>query len=63
MVATGIETREQMATLQTLGCTMAQGDLLGTPDPVDGVASLFDVELPGVTGVVADPSMPRDLAL
>jgi diguanylate cyclase (GGDEF)-like protein len=63
VVATGIETREQMATLQTLGCTMAQGDLMGTPTPVDAVASLFDVELPGVTGVVADPSMPRDLAL
>ena len=63
VVATGIETREQMATLQTLGCTMAQGDLMGTPTPADAVASLFDVELPGVTGVVADPSMPRDLAL
>jgi EAL domain-containing protein (putative c-di-GMP-specific phosphodiesterase class I) len=62
VVATGIETREQMATLQTLGCTMAQGDLMGTPTPVDAVASLFDVELPGVAGVV-DPSMPRNLAL
>ena len=63
VVATGIETREQMATLQTLGCTMAQGDLMGTPTPVDAVASLFDVELPGVPGAVADPSMPRNLAL
>jgi diguanylate cyclase (GGDEF)-like protein len=62
VVATGIETREQMATLQTLGCTMAQGDLMGTPTPVDAVASLFDVELSGVAGVV-DPSMPRNLAL
>ena len=69
VVATGIETHEQMATLQTLGCTMAQGALLGKAVPVDGVGGLFDLELPvmaGAAGVgagVIDPSMPRDLAL
>ncbi len=67
VVATGIETHEQMATLQTLGCTMAQGALLGKAVPADGVGPLFDVELPvaaGATGAgVIDPSMPRDLAL
>jgi diguanylate cyclase (GGDEF)-like protein len=62
VVATGIETHEQMATLQTIGCTMAQGALLGKAVPVDGVGGLFDVELP-VVASVADPSMPRDLAL
>ncbi|HEY5343990.1 MAG TPA: bifunctional diguanylate cyclase/phosphodiesterase, partial [Solirubrobacteraceae bacterium] len=64
VVATGIETHEQMATLQTIGCTMAQGALLGKAVPVDGVGPLFDVELPVAAGAsVADPSMPRDLAL
>ena len=62
VVATGIETHEQMATLQTIGCTMAQGALLGKAVPVDGVGGLFDVELPVAAGVI-DPSMPRDLAL
>ena len=63
VVATGIETHEQMATLQSIGCTMAQGALLGRPVPVDGVGGLFDTELPVVAGSVVDPSMPRDLAL
>ncbi len=62
VVATGIETHEQMATLQAIGCTMAQGALTGSPAPVDAVVSLFNVELPAVASVV-DPSMPRDLAL
>jgi len=63
VVATGIETHEQMATLQAIGCTMAQGALMGSPAPVDAVASLLDVELPPVASAVIDPSMPRDLAL
>jgi diguanylate cyclase (GGDEF)-like protein len=62
VVATGIETHEQMATLQSIGCTMAQGALLGKAVPVDGVGPLFDAELPVAAGVI-DPSMPRDLAL
>jgi diguanylate cyclase (GGDEF)-like protein len=62
VVATGIETHEQMATLQAIGCTMAQGALMGSPAPADAVASLLAVELPTVGGV-GDPSMPRNLAL
>ena len=46
MVATGIETHEQMATLQAIGCTMAQGALMGSPTPVDAIASLFEIDLP-----------------
>jgi EAL domain-containing protein (putative c-di-GMP-specific phosphodiesterase class I) len=46
VVATGIETHEQMATLQAIGCTMAQGALMGSPTPVDAVASLFEIDLP-----------------
>jgi diguanylate cyclase (GGDEF)-like protein len=41
VVATGIETQEQMAVLQTLGCTMAQGALLSPPTPADAVESLL----------------------
>ena len=64
VVATGIETHEQMATLQSIGCTMAQGALLGKAVPVDGVGGLFDTELPVAAASVVDPrSMPRDLAL
>jgi diguanylate cyclase (GGDEF)-like protein len=64
VIATGIETQEQMAALQTLGCTMAQGALLGAPSPVEAVVGLFAVELPAVAaGSVIDPSMPRDLAV
>jgi diguanylate cyclase (GGDEF)-like protein len=46
VVATGIETHEQMAMLQSIGCTMAQGALMGSPTPADTVESLFNVELP-----------------
>jgi diguanylate cyclase (GGDEF)-like protein len=46
VVATGIETHEQMAMLQTIGCTMAQGALMGSPTPADTVESVFNVELP-----------------
>jgi diguanylate cyclase (GGDEF)-like protein len=46
VIATGIETQEQMATLQTIGCTMAQGALMGSPTPANSVESLFAAELP-----------------
>ena len=46
VIATGIETHEQLATLQTIGCTMAQGALLGKPTPADAIESLFDSGLP-----------------
>jgi diguanylate cyclase (GGDEF)-like protein len=52
VVAKGIETYEQMITLQAMGCTMAQGLFMGKPTQVDGVESLFEVDLPaaGATG-------------
>jgi diguanylate cyclase (GGDEF)-like protein len=46
VIATGIETAEQMASLQALGCTMAQGFLLGKPTPVDAVEGLFVAGFP-----------------
>jgi diguanylate cyclase (GGDEF)-like protein len=41
VVATGVETPEQMADLQAVGCTIAQGPFIGKPIPVDAVESLL----------------------
>jgi diguanylate cyclase (GGDEF)-like protein len=46
VIATGIETYEQMTALQAMGCTMAQGSFMGEPTPADGVEGLFDAEFP-----------------
>ncbi len=46
VIATGIETSEQMAALQAMGATLAQGSFMGKATPVDAVASLFDADLP-----------------
>jgi EAL domain-containing protein (putative c-di-GMP-specific phosphodiesterase class I) len=34
-VAEGVETQDQLAALRTLGCTQAQGYLIGQPAPLD----------------------------
>jgi diguanylate cyclase (GGDEF)-like protein len=60
VIATGIETYEQLTTLQTMGCTMAQGFFLGKPAPADVVAGLFDAPLPTAPGqTTPDPAWPR----
>jgi diguanylate cyclase len=46
VIATGIETQEQVATLQAMGCPMAQGPCLGAPAPGDAVGSLLGAEGP-----------------
>jgi diguanylate cyclase (GGDEF)-like protein len=46
VIAKGIETFEQMSSLEGMGCTMAQGLFMGKPTPLEGIDSLFDVELP-----------------
>jgi diguanylate cyclase (GGDEF)-like protein len=51
VIATGIETAEQMASLQALGCTMAQGFLLGKPTPVDAVEGLFVADFPAAHAI------------
>ena len=56
VIATGIETPEQMAALQAIGCTMAQGALLGQPTATDAVESLFGVEHPATGAPSASPS-------
>jgi diguanylate cyclase (GGDEF)-like protein len=46
VTATGVETDEQLSTLRAMGCTMAQGALLGKPAPVEAVEGLLDADLP-----------------
>ena len=46
VIAKGIETHEQLASLQAMGCTMAQGALMGTPTPANDIQSLFDADFP-----------------
>jgi diguanylate cyclase (GGDEF)-like protein len=59
VIATGIETHEQMTTLQALGCTLAQGDLMGKPTSVDAVESLFDTDLPtAAPAAFTSPAQP-----
>jgi len=46
IVATQIETDEQMTALQAMGCQMAQGTFMGGPARADAVAGILDAELP-----------------
>jgi len=55
VVAKGIETFEQLAALQTMGCTMAQGLFMGKPTPADALASLFELNLPTARATSAEP--------
>jgi diguanylate cyclase (GGDEF)-like protein len=48
VIAKGIESLEQMGALQTMGCTLAQGTLMGKPVPASAIASVFDTTLPTV---------------
>jgi diguanylate cyclase (GGDEF)-like protein len=57
VIATGIETAEQMASLQALGFTMAQGFLLGKPAPVDAVEGLFVAGFPAAHAISTSPAL------
>ena len=46
MIAKGIETEEQMSTLQAMGCNLAQGFFLGEPVPAAAVPGMFDAAAP-----------------
>jgi EAL domain-containing protein (putative c-di-GMP-specific phosphodiesterase class I) len=46
VIATGIESYEQMAAVQEMGYPMAQGFFLGGPAAADSVDGLFTAELP-----------------
>jgi diguanylate cyclase (GGDEF)-like protein len=45
VTATNIETIEQLAALERIGCTMAQGSLLGMPTPVDAIENILRARL------------------
>jgi diguanylate cyclase (GGDEF)-like protein len=45
VIAKGIETRQQMTTVQAMGCTLAQGFFLGEPIPADTVEGLLDADV------------------
>jgi len=46
VIATDIDTYEQMNRVQAMGCTLAQGSFTGEPKPADAVEHLFDADLP-----------------
>jgi len=47
VVAEGIEDREQMATLEEMGCEMAQGFLLGRPSESEAIEEMFNAHAAG----------------
>ena len=57
VIATGIETAEQMASLQAMGCTMAQGFLLGKPTPADAIEGLFIAGFPAAHVTSTSPAL------
>jgi EAL domain-containing protein (putative c-di-GMP-specific phosphodiesterase class I) len=44
VIAKGIETHDQLTAVQAMGCTMAQGYLMGEPTAADKVESLLDAQ-------------------
>jgi diguanylate cyclase (GGDEF)-like protein len=46
VIATGVESHEQLASLQALGCAMAEGSFMGQARPADNAEQLFDLEFP-----------------
>jgi len=56
VIATGIETYEQMTAVQAMGVTMAQGFFMGKPTPADAVESLFDSDFPTAPATSTSPT-------
>jgi diguanylate cyclase (GGDEF)-like protein len=53
VIAKGVGTQEEMITLQTMGCTLAQGPFLGEPVPAEAVVErVFDAGL--ASGMIAE---------
>lgn len=61
VIATGIETGEQMVSLQAIGCTLAQGSFMGKPVPVDAVESLFTAGFPAGSAISTAPALASPL--
>ena len=60
VVATGIESREQVTTLQTMGCPMAQGPFLGAPVPSEEVLGVLSGTVPPAPAA-APSDLPSDV--
>jgi EAL domain-containing protein (putative c-di-GMP-specific phosphodiesterase class I) len=52
VIAKGIDSFEQMSALQSMGCTMAQGALMGKPVPANAIENVLGTSIPTVH---ADP--------
>ena len=48
VVAKGIESYEQMSALQGMGCTMAQGTLMGRPVPANAIENVLSGSIPTI---------------
>ena len=46
VIATGIETSEELTAIQAMGCPMAQGSFIGRPAPADAVEGFVEAKLP-----------------
>ncbi len=46
VIAKGIDSFEQMSALQSMGCTMAQGALMGKPVPANAVENVLGASIP-----------------
>jgi diguanylate cyclase (GGDEF)-like protein len=56
VIANGIETAEQMATIEKMGATLVQGAFMGEPTPADAVLGVFAAAVP------AAPTLSTGLA-
>ena len=48
VIAKGIDSFEQMSALQSMGCTMAQGALMGKPAPANAIENVLGGSIPTV---------------
>jgi diguanylate cyclase (GGDEF)-like protein len=55
VIATEIETHEELSALQAMGCPMAQGSFMGKPTPANAVESVLDAELPASPATSPSP--------
>ncbi len=56
VIATGIESKEQLAALMVMGCTTAQGPFIGKPVPGDAVVSLISAAPAGTAPAGSAPA-------